>query len=213
MNEIWEALAKRGAEEYGGEKVTQLQHGLQCAMLAEQEGASDALIAAALLHDIGHMIDIPVGETAESVAVKGVDTMHEDVAASFLTRWFGDDVIEPIRHHVDAKRYLCFMEPDYFDGLSEASVRSLELQGGAFDEAQARVWIAQPFAEDGVRLRRWDDLAKDPDADTQPTPRKRKGCIPGRTRLSRCPWRRSARPESKRLRGWPSFLGCRKRRR
>lgn len=168
MNEIWDALAKRGAEEYGGEKVTQLQHGLQCATLAEQEGAPDALIAAALLHDIGHMIDIPAGETAESVAVKGIDTVHEDVAAAFLKPWFGDDVTEPIRHHVDAKRYLCFVEPGYFDGLSEASKRSLELQGGAFDESQARIWIAQPFAEDGVRLRRWDDLAKDPDAETPP---------------------------------------------
>ncbi len=166
MDEIWDALAKRGAEEYGGEKVTQLQHGLQCATLAEQEGAPDALIAAALLHDIGHMIDIPSGETAESVAVKGIDTMHEDVAAAFLKPWFCDEVTEPIRHHVDAKRYLCFAEPGYFDGLSEASKRSLELQGGAFDESQARIWIAQPFAEDGVRLRRWDDLAKDPEAET-----------------------------------------------
>ncbi|MDA7949336.1 MAG: HD domain-containing protein [Hyphomicrobiaceae bacterium] len=168
MNEIWDALAKRGAEEYGGEQVTQLQHGLQCAALAEQEGAPDTLIVAALLHDIGHMIDIPDGETAESVAVKGIDTLHEDVAAAFLKSWFDDAVIEPIRHHVDAKRYLCFVEADYFDGLSEASKRSLELQGGAFNEAQARVWIAQPFAEEGVRLRRWDDQAKDPAAGTPP---------------------------------------------
>ena len=168
MDKIWEALAKRGAEEYGGEKVTQLQHGLQCATLAEQEGAPDTLIAAALLHDIGHMIDIPAGETAESVAVKGVDTVHENVAASFLKPWFGDAVTEPIRHHVDAKRYLCFAEPGYFDGLSEASKRSLELQGGIFTEGQARVWIAQPFAEEGVALRRWDDRAKDPAAETPP---------------------------------------------
>ena len=168
MNEIWDALAKRGAEEYGGEKVTQLQHGLQCATLAEREGAPDTLITAALLHDIGHMIDIPAGETAESVAVKGIDTLHEDVASAFLKPWFNDAVTEPIRHHVDAKRYLCFMEPSYFDKLTVASKRSLELQGGAFDEAQARVWIAQPFAEEGVMLRRWDDQAKNPAAETPP---------------------------------------------
>lgn len=166
MDEIWDALARRGAEEYGGEQVTQLQHGLQCAMLAEQEGAPEMLIAAALLHDIGHMIAIPSGEAAESIAVRGIDTLHEDVAAAALKPWFGDEVTEPIRHHVDAKRYLCCMEPGYYDGLSPASKRSLELRGGTFNEAQARVWIAQPFAEDGVRLRRWDDRAKDPQAVT-----------------------------------------------
>lgn len=168
MESVWEALEKRGGEEYGGELVTQLQHGLQCAMLAEQEGAPDTLITAALLHDVGHMIDIPAGESVDSVAQKGIDTYHEDVAADVLKEWFGEEVIAPVRHHVAAKRYLCFAEPGYFDTLSPASKRSLELQGGAFSEQEAAEWIALPFAQEGIRLRRWDDLAKAPDAETPP---------------------------------------------
>jgi phosphonate degradation associated HDIG domain protein len=161
-------LATRGGEEYGGEAVTQLQHGLQCATLAEREGAGDALITAALLHDVGHMIDIPHGETAESMASAGVDTVHEDVGAAFLKRWFGPEVTAPIQHHVAAKRYLCRRKPGYFETLSPASVTSLKLQGGAFTDAEADAWIKLPFAQEVVRLRIWDDLGKDPTMETPP---------------------------------------------
>ena len=168
MDEIWRALKQRGGEEYGGEAVNQLEHGLQCAALAEREKAGDALITAALLHDIGHMIDVPEGESIETIADRGVDAIHEDVGAAFLTRWFGDEVVWPIRHHVAAKRYLCLRKPGYFDALSPASVKSLKLQGGPFTDAEADEWLTQPYAHEGVRLRVWDDLAKDPAMKTPP---------------------------------------------
>ena len=95
MQEIWDALAKRGHEEYGGELVTQLEHGVQAATLAEKEGAGDVLITAALLHDVGHMIDVPPGESIETIADAGIDAVHEDVGAIYLRRWFGDEVTWP----------------------------------------------------------------------------------------------------------------------
>lgn len=168
MQDIWDALAKRGGEEYGGEAVTQLEHGLQCATFAENEGATDALITAALLHDVGHMIDLPEGETIESLADGGIDAVHEEVAAGYLKRWFGDAVLWPIRHHVAAKRYLCLRKPGYMDELSPASVKSLALQGGVFSDEEADDWLKQPFAHEGVRLRVWDDMAKDPEMKTPP---------------------------------------------
>ena len=166
MQEIWDALGNRGHEEYGGELVTQLQHGLQCATLAEKEGATDELITAALLHDVGHMIDVPPGETIETIADAGIDAEHEDVGAAFLKRWFGEAVLWPVRHHVSAKRYLCLRKEGYMDELSPASVKSLALQGGPFTDAEADEWLKQPFAHEGVRLRIWDDLAKDPAMET-----------------------------------------------
>lgn len=168
MQEIWDALAKRGHEEYGGELVTQLEHGVQAATLAEKEGAGDVLITAALLHDVGHMIDVPPGETIATIADKGIDAVHEDVGAAYLKRWFGDEVLWPIRHHVAAKRYLCLRKPGYMEALSPASVKSLALQGGPFTDAEADEWLKQPFAHEGVRLRVWDDLAKDPEMVTPP---------------------------------------------
>lgn len=162
--EIERVLAHRGEEEYAGEPVSQLQHALQCAALAEAEGASDELIAAALLHDIGHLFD----DDPDAIAAGGVDTAHEESGAAFLSQWFDDAVTEPVRLHVSAKRWLCATEPGYLDGLSAASRRSLALQGGAFAEAEAASWIAAPEAEAGVRLRRWDDAAKDPEAVTRP---------------------------------------------
>ncbi|MEM7267699.1 MAG: HD domain-containing protein [Pseudomonadota bacterium] len=168
MQEIWTALAARGGEEYGGEAVTMLQHGLQCAALAEREGAGDVLVTAGLLHDIGHMVDVPEGENIETLANKGIDAEHEDVGALFLRQWYGDDVIWPIRHHVAAKRYLCLRKPGYMDELSPASVKSLNLQGGPFTDDEASEFLKMPFAHEGVRLRIWDDLGKDPEMETPP---------------------------------------------
>ena len=147
------------AEMYGGEAVTQLAHALQAAELAEREGADEPLIAAALLHDVGHL----VAKTGEDV-----DDRHEQIGSGFLTPLFGRAVTVPIRLHVDAKRYLCAIEPDYFATLSPASVRSLALQGGLYSGTEAARFASLPFAEDAVRLRRWDDRAKDPDAITRP---------------------------------------------
>ncbi len=160
---IAELLRERGRARYGTEAVSQLQHALQCAALAEREDAPSSLIAAALLHDVGHLV-----ADDEAAAPRGIDMQHEDVAARYLARWFPPALVEPVRLHVPAKRYLCAVEPGYFETLSFASVRSLLLQGGVFDEAAANGFIVQPHAADAVRLRRWDDLAKDPAAVTPP---------------------------------------------
>ena len=145
----------RGHERYG-ERVTQLDHALQCASLAADEGAPESLIAAALLHDYGHLID-DRGHMAER---DGLDGAHETVGAAALSAWFGPAVIRPVALHVAAKRYLCAAEPGYFDALSPASKLSLELQGGPFLPDDAAAFAALPYAEDAVRLRRWDDWGK-----------------------------------------------------
>jgi [1-hydroxy-2-(trimethylamino)ethyl]phosphonate dioxygenase len=145
----------RGHERYG-ERVTQLDHALQCASLAAGEDADDSLIAAALLHDYGHLID-DRGHMAER---DGLDGAHEMVGAAALAAWFGPAVTEPIALHVAAKRYLCAAEPGYFEALSAASKLSLELQGGPFAPADAAAFAALAHAEEAVRLRRWDDWGK-----------------------------------------------------
>lgn len=162
--EIEALLARRGDEEYAGEPVSQLQHALQCAKLAEDAGCDAPMIAAGLLHDIAHLFD----DDPDALAAAGIDTGHEDAGAQWLARWFGPEVTEPVRLHVPAKRWLCAMESGYLTGLSPASVRSLELQGGAFTRAQADVWLTQPYAKEGLTLRRFDDAAKDPHAVTPP---------------------------------------------
>lgn len=164
VSEIVETLRTMGEAQYGREAVSQLQHALQCADLAEQNGATSALIAASLLHDMGHLVDkkFDVGQN------KNIDRQHETIGAAYLSSLFSSDVTEPIRLHVAAKRYLCAIDAGYFDDLSPASVRSLELQGGIFSDADAKAFIYQPFAEDAVRVRRWDDLAKVPDRETPP---------------------------------------------
>lgn len=156
-------LNRMGAVRYGSESVSQLDHALQCAALAEREGASSQLVVAALLHDIGHLT-----ADDEGAALQGIDARHEIDGSGFLAAWFGGEVTRPVRLHVDAKRYLCAVEPAYFEGLSPASVRSLALQGGPFSAEEAHRFIAQAQAPEAVRLRRWDDGAKVPGAGTPP---------------------------------------------
>ena len=156
VDEIRELFEGGGGRQYGGERVTQLAHALQCAMAAESAGASAPLIAAALLHDVGHLIH----DLGPRPAERGVDDRHEERGAAWLAGRFAPDVTEPVRLHVDAKRYLCAVEPGYFAGLSPASVRSLALQGGPFDAGAAADFIKRPHATDAVRLRRWDEAAK-----------------------------------------------------
>ena len=148
---------------YGGERVTQLQHALQCATLAEKAGESDELITAALLHDYGHMV-----AKDEGAAAAGKDMRHEEIAAKSLRRWFGPGVTEPICLHVAAKRYLCAVDPDYFAKLSEASVTSLNVQGGPFSKSDADAFLAGDHGAAAAKLRVWDDLAKDPEVTTKP---------------------------------------------
>jgi phosphonate degradation associated HDIG domain protein len=153
---------RRGADAYSGEAVTQLEHALQSARLAETAGAGEALVVAALLHDLGHLIH----RADADLAVLGIDARHEAIGATYLARYFGPEVVEPVRLHVPAKRYLCATDPGYRDALSPASVRSLALQGGAFAAVDAERFAALPFAEAAVALRRWDDRAKVPGAST-----------------------------------------------
>lgn len=146
----------RGHAQYDGEPVTQLEHALQCAHLAEQAGADSALIAAALLHDLGHLLH----NHGATPTQQGLDDLHQYLCLPFLRPLLGAASLEPIRLHVDAKRYLCAREPGYLRTLSADSVRSLALQGGVFTAEQAEAFEALPFAMDAVRLRRWDDEAK-----------------------------------------------------
>jgi phosphonate degradation associated HDIG domain protein len=148
----------RGGADYGGEAVSQLAHALQAAWQAEQQGAESAMIVAALLHDIGHLLhDLPAGYLEH-----GTDDQHETLGARWLSQYFGPAVTMPIQLHVTAKRYLCATEPTYFATLSPTSVRSLAVQGGPFTKAQAQRFIANPFAQQAVQLRRWDERAKIP---------------------------------------------------
>jgi [1-hydroxy-2-(trimethylamino)ethyl]phosphonate dioxygenase len=157
-DEIFRLFEARGHTAYHGEAVSQREHALQAAHAAETEGAPDELIVAALLHDVGHLVN----GHAEDVAEGGIDGRHEDAGAAWLAGSFGPEVVEPIRLHVAAKRHLCAVEPRYRDGLSLASRRSLELQGGPFRDAEISAFEANPHARSAVRLRRWDDAAKVP---------------------------------------------------
>lgn len=156
IEEIGQLFATRGGEHYTGESVTQLQHALQCATLAELDDADDEMVTAALLHDLGHLLH----ETGDAPSRQGIDDIHQFRSLPFLRGTFGHRVLDPIRLHVDAKRYLCAMREGYFAGLSEGSKRSLGLQGGIYNEGQAEAFISQPGAPAAVRLRLWDDAAK-----------------------------------------------------
>lgn len=164
VDEIFEVFRRRGAASYLGEPVSLAEHSLQSALAAERDGAPARLVAAALLHDYGHLIH----ELPEDAAEHGFDTRHEDVAHAFLGRHFGPEVVEPIRMHVAAKRYLCAVEPAYRDALSPASRLSLELQGGPCSPEEVAAFEASPFAEAAVRLRRYDDVGKQPGLATPP---------------------------------------------
>jgi phosphonate degradation associated HDIG domain protein len=173
LSDIETLFAAKGDRIYTGEPVTQLEHALQSAEAAERDGASDELILAAFLHDLGHLIN----DQGETPTLRGIDDRHEYVALPFLRGVFADGVLQPIRLHVEAKRYLCARGDgrntgaEYWANLSADSKRSLELQGGIFSTAEADAFIAQPFAADAVRLRLWDDLAKVAKAPTPPIER------------------------------------------
>jgi phosphonate degradation associated HDIG domain protein len=153
---IQDLLENRAAGRYGLADLSQQAHALQAALLAERDGGPDAMIAAALLHDIGHLVH----HLGENPASQGIDDHHEDLGWKFLRRWFGPQVTEPVRLHVAAKRYLCAVDPDYAAILSADSVRSLALQGGPMSPAEVDDFASLPGAADAVRLRRYDEGAK-----------------------------------------------------
>jgi gamma-butyrobetaine dioxygenase len=160
LDTLEEMFEGEGAAEYLGEEVSMAEHMLQAGALAEAEGAPAHLVAAALLHDIGHF-----GGSGTEL-MRGRDNRHGRAGADRLARWFGPEVTGPVRLHVAAKRYLCAVEPDYPAGLSEASVSTLAVQGGPMDDAEAAAFAALPGAADAVAVRRWDDRAKTAGAPT-----------------------------------------------
>jgi len=158
IDDAFDLLATRGDGAYGLAGVTQLEHALQSAALAQARGLGDSLTVAALFHDVGHLGVPPDANLAE----KGVDDRHEDAGPAMLAGLFDAEVLEPIRLHVPAKRWLCAVEPDYFAKLAPDSVRSLELQGGPMSEYEASLFGLLPYAEAAAALRRIDDEAKTP---------------------------------------------------
>jgi [1-hydroxy-2-(trimethylamino)ethyl]phosphonate dioxygenase len=158
VDEIIDLFHQRGDAAYHGEAVSQTEHALQSAALAERQGAADNLVIAALLHDVGHLL----GGQDEDLAVKGVDGQHEAAAYAWLSKYFGPEVTEPVRLHVAAKRYLCAKNGTYLQGLSPASQLSLELQGGPMTPLERAQFETNPHYRDALRLRYWDDTAKIP---------------------------------------------------
>lgn len=159
-------FAEQGGELYGGEAVTQLEHALQAAHLAEQQESPAHEVVSALLHDVGHLIH----DLGEDCAERGVNDIHERAGADWLDTEAGfvDAVTQPVRLHVPAKRFLCAVDADYHASLSDASQLSLSLQGGPFTEDQVAEFRKTPYSESAVRLRTWDDKAKQPGLATPP---------------------------------------------
>jgi len=160
--ELLQIFTGRATRRYGLSEINQLQHALQTASQAEAEGCTPATVLASLLHDVGHMIH----DLGEDPAGRGVDDVHEELGAKWLAERFGPDVVEPVRLHVAAKRYLCSTESDYFSKLAPDSVRSLGLQGGLMSADEVDAFRALPYWQEAVRLRRYDEMAKDPRAST-----------------------------------------------
>jgi phosphonate degradation associated HDIG domain protein len=157
IEDIITILKTKGDRQYGGESVSQLEHALQCATLAEAANQNQELIVASLLHDLGHLL--PELEKSGNACHNNND-FHEYRAIPYLQELFSLAVTEPIRLHVQAKKYLCAVDSNYWASLSPASKQSLQWQGGVFSEKEAKAFIARPFARQAVQLRQWDDLAK-----------------------------------------------------
>jgi phosphonate degradation associated HDIG domain protein len=162
FDDIAALFERQGGTQYSGEPVTQTEHALQTAWFAQQAGADDELVTAALLHDLGHLLH----DHGETPSARGIDDLHQFAAVPFLRGLFSQRVLDAIRWHVDAKRYLCAARPGYRAALSADSQRSLALQGGVFSAAEAQSFIERPNAREAVSLRLWDDQAKVDGLDT-----------------------------------------------
>ena len=159
---ILDLFANQGGNLYGGEDITQTRHGLQCAQLAVNEDAPPYLIISALLHDIGHFLHGDFEQAQE----RGEDRFHENLGSKFLSQWFGPEVTEPIRLHVDSKRYLCATQPEYHDKLSPASKHTLRIQGGPMDDEEVAEFEKNDGYQDAILVRLWDDRGKEQEMKT-----------------------------------------------
>ncbi|MDW8330980.1 MAG: HD domain-containing protein, partial [Cyclobacteriaceae bacterium] len=158
VNEILGIYRSVGYTEYDGEPVSHLEHMLQAAQLAMDEGFDDEVILAAFLHDIGH---IAVERNEQSKMMGYGIVHHEKTGADFLrVRGFPEKICQLVEHHVTAKRYLVYSEPEYFQSLSEASRETLRHQGGPMKAEEAQAFERHPYFTLFVRMRRWDDQAK-----------------------------------------------------
>ena len=155
-DEIDALFNERGSEAYFGESVSMTEHALQAAHLGQLASAPPPLIVAALLHDIGHLIELVPSDIADWTE----DAHHEQLGARWLSQRFPPEVSEPVRLHVAAKRFLLATDPEYFARLSSASVITLSLQGGPMGTPEVTTFATEPFYPDAVRLRRWDDAGK-----------------------------------------------------
>jgi gamma-butyrobetaine dioxygenase len=160
VEELFELYERRGAEHYG-ESITQIEHGLQCAALARRDGANDALIAAALFHDVGHLV-VDVQGNADFDLAKDDDD-HEAVGARVLSPILGRAVAQPVALHVTAKRWRCTIDPTYHNTLSATSQATFKAQGGPLSPAECARFEAHPGFEGALALRSWDDEGKVPD--------------------------------------------------
>jgi phosphonate degradation associated HDIG domain protein len=161
LDDVLRTYREQGHRHYG-EDVTELQHALQCATFAQQAGEPAVVIVAALLHDYGHLCH----QLGEEIASHGVDARHEHIGHQKLKSLFTDEIVDAGRLHVAAKRYLCWKEPAYLDGLTEASCKSLHLQGGPMNADEARGFESEPHFDLAVRVRRYDDMGKVPEMAT-----------------------------------------------
>ncbi len=153
---IGDIFHRRGAESYLGEQVTMSEHMLQAARLAELEDGRSAMIAAALLHDIGHYTN----EFPEDALAQGINNHHDVAGAEVLNPFFPQQICDCVRYHVDAKRYLCRVDRDYFSRLSPASVHTLELQGGPMNDDEVTAFESLQHCLEIVQVRKWDERAK-----------------------------------------------------
>ena len=157
VEEILAAFAASGHLDYG-EHISMQEHMLQAAFLAESQGERDAVVVATLLHDYGHLVCNMPNNTFE----EGIDNFHEEAGANALQNWFGEDIVGAVRLHVDAKRYLCAATPAYLEKLSQASITTLEVQGGPMNEEEMEVFRQQAGHRLALKVRVYDDLGKEP---------------------------------------------------
>ncbi|MBI1287687.1 MAG: HDIG domain-containing protein [Flavobacteriales bacterium] len=161
VDEVFGLFDRFGNADYIGEAISQIEHGCQAAQCAEKEGFSDEVILAALFHDIGHLCEM----NGEKPQMGGYGVMeHEKLGADFLReRGFSEDLAKLVQSHVEAKRYLCFADSEYYGKLSEASKKTLEYQGGVMTETEAADFEKDPLFKTIIRMRHWDELAKEVD--------------------------------------------------